>query len=307
MDSNNKLRIAMIGLGDIALKAYLPIIANHPNIEPILSTRNKERLAEIALQYRVNETFNNLSALIQAKPDAVMVHTSTASHFDIVKQLLNSGIACFVDKPLSYDYQECHELVELARRNKVPLYVGFNRRFSPLISPLNTDKNIHIRWQKNRVNLPAKARGFVFNDFIHVVDGLRYLAGFSQPIDDKLLKVTSFYHNDLLASIHFLYHENNVLIEGSMNRLSGTPEERLEVFSENKKIEINNLTSGFLYQNNTTIQLKFDDWQSYLFTRGFVDMIEDWLSVVKQGFSTDQQLDDILLSHHLCEKLVNKI
>ncbi len=308
MKLKSKLRIAMIGLGDIAEKAYLPIIANHPDISPILSTRNQEKLLLISEQYRIKETYNNLDDLINSKPEAVMIHTSTHSHFDITKQFLEAGVACFVDKPLSYNYQECEALIELARSKKVPLYVGFNRRFAPLISPLKSDKNIHIRWQKNRVNLPETAREYIYNDFIHVIDGLRYLAMFSLPIDEKLLKVTSFHQNDLLTNIHFLYHQNDTLIEGSMNRLSGITEERLEVFSQDQKVEINNLTNGFFYKtNNEPRHLGFNDWQSYLYTRGFVDMVEDWLNVVKQGSSTDQQLDDILLSHQLCELIVNKI
>ncbi|MEW6992065.1 Gfo/Idh/MocA family protein [Colwelliaceae bacterium 6441] len=301
------MRIAMIGLGDIAIKAYLPLIARHPSIEPILSTRNKEKLHSLAKQYRINETYSTLVELIAAKPDAVMIHTATGSHFEIAKQFLDAGIACFVDKPLSYQYTECEELVSIARRTKTPLYVGFNRRFAPLISPLSTTENVHIRWQKHRVNLPAQAREFIYDDFIHVVDGLRYLSVFSQPIDIKLLKVTPTYHHNLLSSIHFTYPINEVLIEGHMNRLSGVTEERLEVFSENQKVEVNNLTHGFLYQNSNETRLKFDDWQSYFYTRGFVDMIEDWLEVIKQGYSTDQQLDDVLSSHQLCELILNQI
>jgi virulence factor len=306
-NGKKKLRIALIGLGDIAEKAYLPIIANHEAIEPIFCTRNKGTLNRLSSQYRIFENYHNLAELLNSKPDAVMVHTSTESHYKIAKQIIEAGIACFIDKPISYQYDECEELVELARTKKVPFYIGFNRRFAPLISPLNKQKNIHIRWQKNRVNLPEKPREYIYNDFIHVVDGLRFLAGFSQPIDVKLLKVTSFFHQGLLANIHFIYHENYILIEGCMNRLSGTSEERLEVFNENSKVEINNLTDGVHYQNNAETKLNFNDWQSYLYTRGFVDMIEDWLHIIQQGFSSDQQLDDILLSHQMCEKILMKM
>jgi virulence factor len=71
-----KRRIAVFGLGDIAVKAYLPIVANHLQIEPILCTRNKENLIRIASQYRITETYANLDELIEAKPDAIMVHSA---------------------------------------------------------------------------------------------------------------------------------------------------------------------------------------------------------------------------------------
>lgn len=303
-DGMTKLRIALIGLGDIAEKAYLPIIANHDAIEPILCTRNKETLNRLSSQYRISEVYQSLDDVLMAKPDAVMVHTSTESHYEIAKQVIEAGIACFIDKPISYQYDECEDLVELARRQKVPLYLGFNRRFAPLIASLNDLQNIHIRWQKNRVDLPDEPRKLIFNDFIHVIDGLRYLSGSPKKIAEESLQISSFYHKGLLANIHFQYEYNDTLVEGSMNRVSGISEERLEVFNLNEKVEINNLTDGYIFKENQFEKIGFDDWQSYLYARGFVDMIEDWLSVIKRGYSSEKQLDDILYSHFLCEQLV---
>lgn len=303
----DKIRIALIGLGDIAIKAYLPIIANHTKVEPILSTRNMDTLSVLAEQYRIKETYSNIDALIKAKPDAVMVHTSTESHYRIAKQIINAGIACFVDKPLSYYYGECEELVTLARVKNVPLYVGFNRRFAPLVAPLAGQANVHLRWQKNRVNLPEEPRHLIFNDFIHVVDGLRFLAKDSTKVTAHSLHVSAFEQQGLLANIHFQYKHNNTLIEGSMNRLSGNTEERLEAFSPHQKVEINSLTSGKVFCENQSKDIGFNDWQSYLYARGFVDMMEDWISVVARGFSSEQQLDDILNSHYFCEQLVKKL
>lgn len=308
LNNNDKtLRVAMIGLGDIAEKAYLPIIANHQNVEPILCTRNESTLNRLSKKYRIAECYQSIADLLEAKPDAVMVHSSTESHYTIAKQVIEAGIACFVDKPLSYQYNECEMIVELARTKKVPLYVGFNRRFAPLITPLSTQENIHLRWQKNRMNLPEEPRKLIFNDFIHVVDGLRYLSGDSKKISVDSLQVTPFYHQGLLANIQFQYQNNDILVEGSMNRVSGNTEERLEVFSLNQKIEINSLTSGTVYKDNQVEQIGFNDWQSYLYARGFVDMMDDWLSVVSRGYSSQEQLDDILYSHFLCEQLVKRV
>ncbi|MCF7566889.1 hypothetical protein L3X37_00725 [Sabulilitoribacter arenilitoris] len=67
-------------------------------------------------------------------------------------------------------------MLTTATENKVLLHLGFNRRFAPLISSLkNEEEPIQISWQKNRVNLPDKPRVFIFDDFIHVVDSLRFL------------------------------------------------------------------------------------------------------------------------------------
>ena len=205
-----KLRIALIGLGDIAQKAYLPIIANHNNIQPILCTRNPTVLTKIQTQYRIDEAYSDVQKLIASQPDAVMIHTSTQSHFSIAKACLQAGIATFIDKPLSYNIDECENLVALAQTNNLPLYIGFNRRFAPLIEPLAAQKAIHIRWQKNRVALPATPIEFIYDDFIHLVDGLRFLAGLAPNETPKNLVVTPYMHNSLLANVHIQFIHNNI-------------------------------------------------------------------------------------------------
>ena len=126
MNHLQKKRIALIGLGDIAKKAYLPIVANHSKIVPILCTRDKKVLKQLAYQYRISETYSDIDELIKAQPDAVMIHSSTESHFTLVSKLLNAGIPVFVDKPLCYSLSEAETLLNLSAQKEVLLYLGFN-------------------------------------------------------------------------------------------------------------------------------------------------------------------------------------
>jgi len=303
----NKLRIALIGLGDIAQKAYLPIVANHKDIKPILCTRNASTLAELQTKYRIDEVYTDIDELIKSKPDAVMIHTSTTSHFSIAQQCLHAGIATFVDKPLSYLFEECEVLINLALKNNLPLYVGFNRRFAPLITSLENKDSLHICWQKNRVSLPAKTREFIYNDFIHLVDGLRFLAKLAPTEIPDDINVNTFMQGGLLASVHIHFKHNNTLVEGSMNRLSGVTEEQLDLFLANEKYQIKSLVRGKHYKLGNLTLLGFNDWQSHLYTRGFEAMLEDWLTDVKLGTSNKSRLQNILASHLMCEKIVKKI
>jgi len=303
----SKLRIALIGLGDIAQKAYLPIIANHEEIQPILCTRNPQTLAKLQAQYRIDESYTDVQQLIANKPDAVMIHTATESHFSLAKQCLTAGIATFVDKPLSLDLAECEALVDLAKTTDTPLYVGFNRRFAPLIKPLADKEAIHVRWQKNRVALPASTREVVFNDFIHVVDGLRFLAKLPAETLPESFQVNTFKHEGLLANVHIQFNHNNAFFEGSMNRLSGITEEKLELFLPDEKYHIESLVAGSHFCAGNETSLDFSDWHSYLFTRGFEHMIADWINDIKQGRANDIRLQEIIASHRLCETIVASI
>lgn len=77
------MKIGIIGLGDIAQKAYLPVITSLPDVELVFCTRNEHTLAALAKQYRVAETCRDYKDLLGFNVDAVMVHAATAIHPEI--------------------------------------------------------------------------------------------------------------------------------------------------------------------------------------------------------------------------------
>jgi hypothetical protein len=67
------------------------------------------------------------------------------------------------------------------------------------------------------------------------------------------------------------------------------------------------LLSRIHFKSGVLTPLGFSDWQSHLTTRGFEDMIEDWLLEVKNNSANLNRLQSILASHQLCEKLVEQV
>ena len=302
MSNTPKIKIALIGLGSIAQKAYLPILANHPKVDPILCTRNTLTLNNLSKQYRINKTYSNLDELIRTKPDAAMVHSSTDSHGLIITKLLKAKIPVFVDKPLSYSLEESEKILELASNNKLPLYLGFNRRFAPLIKTLSEVPHpIQISWQKNRVNLPGDPRVFIFDDFIHVIDSLRFLG----KGEIRNLNVISRVKDEKLENIQVQWQQGETFLFGGMNRISGIAEERIELFSAGNKWVINDLNVGTHFTNEKENTLKFGNWESTLYKRGFVNMIEDWINVLEKRSFDSSSIQDIWETHQLCETILS--
>ncbi len=298
------MRIACIGLGDIAQKAYLPIVTNHAKVHPIFCTRNTKTLNRLAIQYRINETYTDVDELIRNKVDAAMIHSSTDSHFILVSKLLHAGIPVFVDKPLCYNLRESEELLNLAAQKQVLLYLGFNRRFAPLIQTLTNHPNpIQINWKKNRVGLPDEPRVVVFDDFIHVVDSLLFLG--TGNIEN--IQVFSKLQNNKLESLQVQWQQNGTLFNGSMNRISGITEERIEYYTTDNKWQIEELVSGFHYKNEIIQPLGYNNWENTLHKRGFMNLFEDWLNALQDTNFDTKRNQDIWETHHLCETIVNKI
>ncbi|MFC4584754.1 Gfo/Idh/MocA family protein [Sphaerisporangium corydalis] len=169
-------RVAMIGLGDIAEKAYLPVLGATPGLDLLLCTRNRATLARLGDEYRIRERFTSVEQVIGAGVEAAFVHASTQAHPEIVTALLRAGVHVYVDKPLAYDLADAEKLVGLAGERGLSLMVGFNRRYAPGYAGLRNLPRDLIVMQKHRAGQPDDPRRVVFDDFIHVVDTLRFLA-----------------------------------------------------------------------------------------------------------------------------------
>lgn len=178
----DKKKIAVLGLGDIARKAYLPILAAHPRIELMLYNRSAGSLREIQELYRVKEATTSLEQVLESRPEAAFVLTATPSHYELIKTLLKGGVDVFVEKPATLYSWQTQELAELADERGRILMVCFNRRYAPLhvqAKKLWGDVPVSLGiFQKFRANAshPDLADQLI-SDIIHQIDLLRYYCG----------------------------------------------------------------------------------------------------------------------------------
>ena len=298
------MRIGIIGIGDICKKAYLPVLTARGDIDLVLGTRNTKTIDEIKSKYRINEAYTNIEDLIKSGIDGVMVHSSTDSHFKICKTLLENKIPVYVDKPISYDYKEAEELYELSKKNNTKIMVGFNRRYVPKVKELKELGNPDIIiMEKNRVNLPGETRVFVFDDFIHVVDTVRFLMG--ADYTDMTVK----YKKDsrgLINVVLTLSNENTTAI-AIMNRDNGAVEETIEYMASGKKSVVTSLVKTTKFENNKISTEEFGDWTPTLYKRGFENVIEEFIGFIKDNNNSNKYIEDALKTHKICEDIVNYI
>ncbi|MCY1689995.1 Gfo/Idh/MocA family oxidoreductase [Exiguobacterium sp. SL14] len=92
------MKLAVIGLGDIAQKAYLPVYAERSDIEVHLISRDEEKAKRLQSAYRFAGTYATFEDAVQAGIDAVMIHSATIVHAEQARQALEAGIAVYVDK-----------------------------------------------------------------------------------------------------------------------------------------------------------------------------------------------------------------
>ncbi|MEO6712614.1 MAG: Gfo/Idh/MocA family oxidoreductase [Mycobacteriales bacterium] len=293
-------RIAVIGLGDIAEKAYLPVLAARDDVSLVLVTRNAATLARLGAQYRLPEQYTQLAPAIAAGLDGAFVHAATQAHGDIVSELIRFGVPVFVDKPLAYSYRDCAALVEQARTAGVGLMVGFNRRYAPAYREIaDWPQRDVVVMQKNRAGPLEDPRQSVFDDFIHVVDTVRFLG----PAV-KQAAVTGEVVDGTLRHVSITLTDGHRGAVGIMSRVAGMTDECLEVLGPGRKRRVVNMSEiiDFDGAEQTT---RRDEWRSVGVQRGFAPMCESFLAGLRGRNLPD--VEDALLTHGMCEDIVTAL
>jgi virulence factor len=298
------LKLGIIGLGDIAKKAYLPVFSKLADVEFHLFTRNTNVLTEISTQYRFPYTHSSLTSLIECEIKGAFVHSSTESHEEIVRELLENGIHVYVDKPITYHLETTKELVELAERKGLILMTGFNRRFAPFYQAMTEiERPNMVILQKNRHSLPSDIRSFVYDDFIHVLDTVRYLL--KGDVQETI--VNGRVDNGMLYHVVVQFICKDMTGIAIMNRDSGAVEERLEVMGTNEKRVVHDLDKIAIYRDQKEIAHSFNNWDSTLFKRGFEQIVEEFISAVGNGGFPSVTARDSLQTHEICELVVQQL
>lgn len=304
------MKIGIIGLGDIAQKAYLPVITQLPGVELIFCTRNADTLSSLASQYRIADTCSDYRDVLNFNPDAVMIHAATAVHPEIASFFLSHGIPTFVDKPLADSTAACEQLYEVAEKHQQPLYVGFNRRHIPLFNAHLSDMQNGtrddlrgLRWEKHRYDLTGEIRTFLFDDFIHPLDSVNLFA----KADLNDVYITHQMAGNQLARIDVQWQHGDTLLHASMNRQFGKTGERISAQFVNDAYEFDSFVEGKRWHANQESTLALKDWTPMLTSKGFADMIGDWLNVVQSGKLASDIIARNLASHQLAEAVCARV
>jgi len=300
------LRIGVVGLGGIAQKAYLPVLshAQHWTLVGGFSP-NQQKAQAVCDSYRM-ACFSRLDLLAE-QCDAVFVHSSTASHFEVVSQLLNAGVHVYVDKPLAAELDQGEQLIELAQKASKTLMVGFNRRFAPryqqLKQQLSQQPAASLRMEKHRSDSvgPNTVRFTLLDDYLHVVDTALWLAGGNATLLGGHLNVNA-QQQMIYAEHHF--NCGGSIVTTSMHRQAGSSRENVQAVTQGAVYQLTDMKQWQEEKNDVLSQLPVASWQTTLAQRGFEGAIHHFIDSVANHTAPQTGGEQAIYAQRMIEKIL---
>ena len=127
----DKIRVCLIGCGRAGMihaKSYAGLIRGAELIAVCDSQESSVKAAGEVLNVKYVYT-DYSEALANEEIDAVVVVTPTQFHKEAVVAAAYAGKHVFCEKPMASTPEECDEMIEACRKNRVKLQIGFMRRF----------------------------------------------------------------------------------------------------------------------------------------------------------------------------------
>ncbi|XTZ36926.1 Gfo/Idh/MocA family protein [Salmonella enterica] len=297
------LRIGVVGLGGIAQKAWLPVLGAATDWTLAAAwSPTREKAERVCTTWRI--PYADSLPTLAAQCDAVFIHTSTASHYAVVSELLNLGVHVCVDKPLAENLQDAQRLVELAARKHLTLMVGFNRRFSPLYRELKQQmpRAASLRMDKHRSDSvgPHDLRFTLLDDYLHVVDTALWLAGSEAQLQSGTL-VT----NDDGAMIYAEHHFSveHLQITTSMHRRAGSQREWVQAVTDGALLDITDMREWREERGQGVVNRPVAGWQSVLEQRGFAGCARHFIECVQNQTVPETAGEQAILAQRVIERL----
>ncbi len=130
------LTFAQFGAGRIgAIHAANLAAAGNATLRYVVDV-NTTAARALADQYGARVT-NLGTALGDPEVDAVIIASSTDTHADLAIAAARAGKAIFCEKPIDLSLKRVDACIAAVKKARVPMFVGFNRRFDPSFAALH--------------------------------------------------------------------------------------------------------------------------------------------------------------------------
>jgi len=281
--------IGVIGAGNFAGAMIVPLLKElNANVKYIASAKGLSGTT-LAKKYKIPFSTSRYQDILEdADIDAVIITTRHSSHASQVIESLKAGKDVFVEKPLALNLEELEAIKSAYSASSKTVTVGFNRRFSPFsiaAKELLSEGPVQIIATMNAGFIPENSwvhdlesgGGRIIGEACHYIDLISFFTG---SIVEKVIMNALGNHPDSRtdnATILLKYKNGST---GVINYFStgskAYPKEKIEIYSQQKTILIDNFRTAEFYGYSKGKMNKTQD-------KGHREQFKKWNESIKNG------------------------
>jgi predicted dehydrogenase len=233
------IRISVVGLGQMGVN-HLNNLLNIKNIK-LINIYDKIKRTELENKY--NTKFSKNIKEVINNSDAIIIATPTTTHFKYFLECSKKIKNIFIEKPLVTNVKQFKKILQITKKKKINLKVGYIERYNPTIQLIkkilkkNKILNLDFIRTNNRQN-KIKDTNIIFDIMTHDIDLALYLSGDVKKITSSGLKN----RNKIKFAISTLEHKNKCITRILSNSECAKRIRTLNITTEKNYISANLLT-----------------------------------------------------------------
>lgn len=299
-----KIKIAVIGSGNMSNTVHLPILAKLRDeglIELALIADINADAAKLSVQKFGFSEFTLKANDIFSRNDinSVYVFGTVSMHYEYGMAALSSGKHLFVEKPSAPDALKAAKLYYKMKEKKLIGAVGFNRRFQVNLNKVKTEiektsrvYSMEACFHKSTVGQEVRygVRSWLGVNGIHSIDALCYLAG-GRPT--SIYTAKNYSSGESFSAL--LQFENGTHATLSCNHRGGARSEMYMIHSLETSYLLDGSSRLVEYKDGS---FKDETFQESLVNRGFEEEHREFLRAIQgQGKLRNGIEHGIVASH----------
>jgi len=226
-----KLKTAVVGVGSLG-RHHLKWLSQLDQSELVgLYDIDREQAEKYASEYNIT-AFDSLQTLAEAV-EAVSVVVTTSAHYEVAALLIDQGIHCLIEKPITPTLDEALKLQKLAQVRGVKVTVGQIERFNPAVLSL-ADTNLQPSFIEAHRLAAFDPRGtdvaVVLDLMIHDID-LALMFTRSDLVDIQASAVVVISEQVDIANARLTF-ANGAVANLTSSRISLKPMRKLRIFQK---------------------------------------------------------------------------
>ncbi|MBW6516485.1 MAG: Gfo/Idh/MocA family oxidoreductase [Candidatus Cloacimonetes bacterium] len=251
------VKVGVIGVGHLG-QHHARIFREIANCQLVgIYDQNVARAAEISERYSV-KAYPSYESLLD-DIEAIDIAVTTTHHYRLAKIALQKGKHLFIEKPITSNFEEAEELVNLAKETNLKIQVGHIERFNPIVLKIADEINDPMFIESHRL-APFTPRGsdvsVVLDLMIHDIDLILSFVN-SNLRDIRASGVCILTPNIDIANAR-LEFDNGAIANVTASRVSLKRERKIRFFQKNAYLSLD-------FQNKkVTVLKKSKDLQKIL-------------------------------------------